>query len=87
MITRTSLRHPRVQWEIEAAMWRAVEDGHDGYGLGLAFISMAGNPFAIMVTYVRGRAGAFRFALMGHGDVTETVLSALRANAKEAGHE
>lgn len=28
MINQTALRHPRTSWEIESALWRAVDTGH-----------------------------------------------------------
>ena len=27
MINQTALRHPRTQWEIESALWRAIDQG------------------------------------------------------------
>lgn len=71
MINANALRHPRTQWEIEAALWRAIE-----YGAAIAV--SASNREIVSVIHDRNQVPAFSFWRAGQ-DVTAEFLKALRA--------
>lgn len=77
MINANALRHPRTQWEIEAAMWRAIE-----YGSAIA-ISASGREI-VSVIHDRDQVPAFSF-WRNCQDVTAEFLKALRASINQAG--
>lgn len=71
MINTNALRHPRTQWEIEAAMWRAIE-----YGAAIAVSAL--NREIVSVIHDREQVPAFSFWRDGQ-DVTAEFLAVLRA--------
>jgi hypothetical protein len=71
MINPTALRHPRTQWEIESAMWRATE-----YGAAIA-CTAAGKEI-VSIVHDRSQVPAFSF-WRGCEDVTGEFLKVLRA--------
>lgn len=72
-LNAAALRHPRTQWEIEAAMWRAIGSHH-------ATAESATGAEILTVFHIRGAIPAFRFTRDGQ-DVTASVLPILRAQA------
>lgn len=66
-----ALRHPRCQWEIESALWRAID-----YGAAIA-VSASGREI-VSITHDRQSLPAFRFWRAGQ-DVTAEFLKVLRA--------
>lgn len=71
-----ALKHPRTAWEIEAAMWQAVEVSDlSGFGCSLA-LSAAGKVIAV-VKHDRNAIPAFSFSRNGQ-DITAQVLAVLR---------
>lgn len=75
-LNESSLRHPRTQWAIEAAMWRAVE--HKAC-IGRAEVMSASGKSLVTVIHQRGLVGAFRFYI-GDNNVTDQMLDFLRSN-------
>lgn len=71
MINANALRNPRTQWEIEAAMWRALE-----HGAAIA-VSAKGSEI-LSVIHDRRQVPAFSF-YRGTKNVTEQALKALRS--------
>jgi hypothetical protein len=71
MINATALRHPSTQWNIEAAMHRALETGHE------TVHNRAGGEI-VTIEYNRGSVGAFTFS-RNDRDVTGEFLKVLRA--------
>lgn len=70
-INRTSISHPRTQWAIEAAMWRAIE-------FGAAIACNASGSEIVSIVHDRAAVPAFSF-WRGCQDVTGDFLKALRA--------
>jgi hypothetical protein len=70
-LNAAALRHPRTQWEIEAAMWRAVE-----YGGAVARNANGG--LIVWIVHRRREVPAFSFYRDGQ-NVTAKVLPILRA--------
>lgn len=66
-----ALRHPRTQWEIEAALWRAID-----YGAAIA-CTAAGHEI-VSVIHDRGAVPAFSFWRDGK-DVSDEFRKVLRA--------
>lgn len=66
-----ALRHPRTQWEIESALWRAID-----YGAAIA-VRTSGREI-VSVIHDRDQVPAFSFWRAGH-DVTAEFLPVLRA--------
>jgi hypothetical protein len=66
-----ALRHPRVSWEIEAALWRATE-----YGAAIA-CTAAGKEI-VSIVHDRSQVPAFSF-WRGCEDVSAEFLKVLRA--------
>lgn len=78
-LNRTSLSHPRTQWSIEAAMWRAIEHSSQSIGgHGLARACSASGKQIVSVWHDRNEVPAFSFYRNGQ-DVTAAVVAALRA--------
>lgn len=71
MINPVALRHPRTQWEIEAALWRAIE-----YGAAIA-CTAAGKEI-VSIVHDRSRVPAFSF-WSGCQDVSAELLKVLRS--------
>lgn len=71
MINANALRNPRTQWEIEAAMWRALQ-----YGAAIA-VSAKGTEI-LSVIHDRKQVPAFSF-YRATKNVTEQALKALRS--------
>lgn len=71
LINANALRHPRTQWEIEAALWRAID-----YGAAIA-VSASGREI-VSVIHDRQSVPAFSFWRAGQ-DVTAEFLPVLRA--------
>jgi hypothetical protein len=71
MINANALRHPRTQWEIESALWRAIE-----YGAATACNAAGGEIFTAV--HDRSQVPAFSF-WRGCEDVTGEFLKVLRA--------
>jgi hypothetical protein len=72
-LNAAALRHPRTQWEIEVAMWRAIENG-------AAFARNSNGGEILAIYHDTKRIPAFRFHRDGQ-DVTAKVLPILRAQA------
>ena len=71
-----ALKHPRTQWEIEAAMWRAVEYSRKS-GVGFARADSASGNLIAFVKHDRQAIPAFLFSRNGQ-DITAQVLAVLR---------
>lgn len=74
-LNAAALRHPRTQWEIEAAMWRAIKEPG-----GIAFAHNADGGEILTVMHNPKAIPAFRFVRDGQ-NVTAKVLPILRAQA------
>jgi hypothetical protein len=74
-LNAAALRHPRTQWEIEAAMWRAIKDD-----FGIAVARNADFGELLTVIHVPTHIPAFYF-FRNREDVTAKVLPILRAQA------
>jgi hypothetical protein len=72
-LNAAALRHPRVQWEIEAAMWRAIK-------IGVAFAHNSNGGEILTVIHDRSAVPAFSF-YRDFKNVTAKVLPILRAQA------
>lgn len=71
MINTNALRHPRTQWEIEAAMYRAIDKGV------AKACSAAGDE---IVTVIHDRIAVPAFSFYRHGqDVIGEFRKAIRA--------
>lgn len=70
MINANAMRHPRVEWEILAACWRAID-----YGAAIAM--SATNTEIVSVIHDRNEVPAFSFWRAGQ-DVTAEFLKVLR---------
>lgn len=70
-LNANALRHPRCQWEIEAALWRAID-----YGAAIA--ASASGREIVSVIHDRKSVPAFSFWRAGQ-DVTAEFLKVLRA--------
>lgn len=70
-LNANSLRHPRTQWEIEAALWRAID-----YGASIA-CTAAGHEI-VSVIHDRTAFPAFSFWRDGQ-DVSDEFRKVLRA--------
>lgn len=81
-LNTSNLSHYRTQWEIEAAMWRAVELSRRGRGVGIAKALAKSGSTIISVLHDRQAVPAFSFWRDGF-DVTESVVKALREFASE----
>ena len=73
MINANALRHPRTQWEIESALWRALEHGH------AAACNAAGREI-VSIWHDRDRVPAFSFWCAGK-DVSGEFRKVLRAQS------
>lgn len=71
MINANAMRHPRVEWEILAACWRAIE-----YGAAIAKNAQGGE--ILTVIHDRSAVPALSF-YRNCEDVTAKVLPILRA--------
>lgn len=72
MINSCALRHPRTQWSIEAALWRATE-----HGAAIACNAQGGE--IVSIIHDRTAIPAFIF-YRDRKDVTGEFLKALRAS-------
>lgn len=70
MINANALRHPRTQWEIESAMWRAVD-----YGAAIATSAKGGE--IVSIIYDAKAIPAFEF-WKDSQNVTADFLKVLR---------
>lgn len=70
-LNANALRHPRTQWEIESALWRAID-----YGAAIA-CTAAGHEI-VSVIHDRKSVPAFSFWRDGQ-DVSEEFRKVLRA--------
>lgn len=88
-LNTSNLSHPRIQWSIEAAMWRAIELSRNcPFGHAGATVECANGKALLTVVHGRGVVGAFRFFSEPYGhDVTQQVLKSLRENAAKADHQ
>ncbi len=80
MITSTSLQHPRMLWNIEAAMMQAVELSRETF-VGAAWVDIHNKKGDVCLIVRHSRAvgnRGLRFFDSGLTDVTEQVLKALR---------
>lgn len=71
MINPNALRHPRTQWTIEAALWRAVDKG-------VATACNAAGGEIVTVVHNPSHTPAFSF-YRDYSDVSEQFRSAPRA--------
>lgn len=71
-----ALKHPRTQWEIEAAMWRAIRYSGE-YGVGFARADSASGNLIAIIAHNRNAIPAFSFHRSGQ-DITAQVLAVLR---------
>lgn len=71
MINPTALRHPRTEWEILAACWRAIDQGH-------ATACNAAGGEIVSIGYDRTQVPAFSFWRNGM-DVSGEFRGLLRA--------
>jgi hypothetical protein len=79
MINAAALRHPRTQWEIEAALWRATQDSaNQSHGIGYAEACAASGRVIVSVRHDRYAVPALSF-WSELADVTDKVLPVLRA--------
>ena len=67
-----ALRHPRTQWEIESALWRAIDQGH-------ATACNAAGGEIVSIGYDRAQVPAFSFWRGGMG-VSGEFRGVLRAS-------
>lgn len=72
MINQNALRHPRTQWSIEAALWRAIE-----HGAAIACNAQGGE--IVSVIHDRTAIPAFSF-YRDCQDITAEFLKAIRAS-------
>lgn len=72
MINQNHLRHPRTQWEIESALWRAIDQGH-------ATACNAAGGEIVSVGYDRTQVPALSFWRNGM-DVSGEFRKVLRAS-------
>lgn len=81
-LNTSNLSHPRMAWEIEAAMWRAVEQSRENL-MGTTFVDNARGKPIMVVVHARRSAPAFRFYSEPFSqDITQQVTKALREQAK-----
>lgn len=80
-LNTSNLSHPRVSWEIEAAMWRAIECSRDSLGVGIAAVTTASGKKLFSVIHDRKDVPAFSFWREGK-EVTAQVVKALRDQVK-----
>lgn len=81
-----SLKHPRMQWNIEAAIRNAVYRSlynENGRGYGWAFVRNSKDKVFMMVTHSRKILGGLTFYKDGE-DVTDIVVKALRVSTCES---
>lgn len=79
MLNANALRHPRTQWAIESALWRAIEDSAGAsHGIGYAEACAASGRVIFAVRHDRHAVPAFSF-WRDFVDVTGDVLRVLRA--------
>lgn len=76
-LNTNSMKHPRVQWAIEAAMWRAVEYSRFTTA-GIAEAIGAGGGEVVTVIHARRHVPAFSFWKDGN-NVTDQFTQFLRA--------
>lgn len=72
-LNASNLSHPRVQWELESAMWRAIE-------YGAAIVCNAAGDEIVSVIHDRTAIPAFAF-YRNCVDVTPAVLKVLRSRS------
>lgn len=85
-LNTSNLSHPRMAWEIEAAMWRAIESSRET-GVGIEYASTAAGKPLIAVIHDRTAVPAFMFSSATYpDDITPQVLKVLREQAQEASH-
>lgn len=69
-LTKSTLRHPRTQWEIESSLWHAIE-------CGFATACSAAGKEIVTIVHVRTAVPAFSFWRDGQ-DVTDRFVHLLR---------
>lgn len=75
MINANALKHQRTEWEIEAAIWRAIE-----YGAAIAMTATGRE----IVTAIHDRDSVPAFSFWRDGqDITGDFLKVIRANARD----
>lgn len=83
MITTTSLNHPKIQWDIEAAMWECVrKSAKPGCQIGWTIIENKEGKEVIRVRHVRSPLGVsfFSFYDNEYNDIKDVVLKSIRNN-------
>lgn len=74
-----ALKHPRTEWEIEAAMWRAIEYSNKlANAFGSAFVKSAKGEVFMTVCHDREAIPAFSFYRNNGQNITAQVLAVLR---------
>lgn len=74
-----ALKHPRTQWSLEAAMWRAIEySNKSDNALGSAFVESAKGEVFMTVCHDREAIPAFSFYCNNGQNITAQVLAVLR---------
>lgn len=78
-LNNSNLSHPRMQWSLEAAMWRAAEFSRAN-GIGISSVQSAGGKHVVGVLHDRKAIPAFSFWRQGK-NVTPQIVKALREHA------
>lgn len=78
-LNTSNLSHPRIQWAIEAAMWRAIENSRER-GVGVASVQSATDKHLVGVMHDRQAIPAFSFWRRGQ-DITDQIIPVLRTFA------
>jgi hypothetical protein len=81
-LNTSNLSHPRIEWEIRAAMMRAVEISAKS-GIAIGCVRNAAGDVIFTATHDRQAVPAFSFRA-GQVDVTPQVLKVLRKQAEVA---
>lgn len=83
-LNTSNLSHPRTQWNIEAALWEAVERSRAN-GIGIAPVKSASGHTLFTVMHDRQDVPAFSFwQRQGEGlpsNITPQIIKALRGQA------
>lgn len=73
-----ALKHPRTQWEIEAAMLRAIEESRT-FGRSVQKAESAGGKVLAYIKHDRYAVPAFSFYTQAGEDVSEQMRELLRS--------
>lgn len=84
MINANALRHPKIQWELEAACWKAIEQSRiTNCKLGWALVKNSKGETICHVRHSRNMKDdrkSLSFFSKDNRDITEIIIKALRNN-------